>query len=93
MSTTAWIPKVPVLTSENWNLWKVEMKMLLIREKLWAIVCGREEKPPTDGTSAAAKRSLAEWEEKAERAVATIFPFLEPSAKKLLGEELNPLKL
>jgi hypothetical protein len=87
------MPKVPVLTSENWNLWKTEMKMLLIREKLWAIVCGREEKPPTDGTSAAAKRSLAEWEEKAERAVATVFPFLEPSAKKLLGEELNPLEL
>jgi hypothetical protein len=92
MSTT-WLPKVPVLTQENYNLWKVEMKMLLIREKLWAVVSGRDEKPSTEGSAASTKKALVEWEEKAERAYATIFPFLEPSAKTLLGEELDPVEL
>jgi len=89
------MPKIPILTTENWNLWKAEVKMLLIREKLWAVVCGRDEKPETDGTTATAKKNMAEWEDKAERATATIFPFLDGSAKKLLNTEelMNPVLL
>jgi hypothetical protein len=68
--STTWLPKVPVLTQENYNLWKVEVKMLLIREKLWAVVSGRDEKPSTEGSAASTKKALMEWEEKTERAYA-----------------------
>jgi hypothetical protein len=70
-------PKIPILSAENWNLWIAEVKMLLIWEKLWSVASGREAKPATDSTG------FAEWEEKAERAVPTIFPFLDDTWENL----------
>jgi hypothetical protein len=69
------------------------MKMLLIREKLWAVVSSCDKKPFAKGLAAFTKKALAEWEEKAERAYATILPFLKPFAKTLLREELDLVEL
>jgi hypothetical protein len=80
-------PKIPILASENWNLWMAEIKMLLIREKLWSVASGREKK------SATRSADSGDWEEKAERAVATIFPFLDDTAKRLYGDEMDPVVL
>ena len=62
--------------------------MHLIWESLWGYVDGTVVKPTDQGTEA-----FRAWKEKAEKAVATIFPFLDPMAQQLLGDLMDPSAL
>jgi hypothetical protein len=95
-ATTAAIVKIPLLTNRNWPTWKVQMKMHLIRESLWGYVDGTEAWPTAQDKENITKKeqeALKVWKDKAEKAVATIFPFLDPTAQQLLGDLMDPSAL
>jgi hypothetical protein len=62
------------------------MEMLLIRERLWSIVCKRRERP-----AAAAARN--QWDDDAERATATIFLYLDERAERHVQNLRDPIEL
>ena len=63
------------------------MEMVLIREKLWSIVCKRKLRPEDDDAR------ILEWDEEAERATATIFLCLSEAAEKHVQDLRNPVKI
>ena len=63
------------------------MEMVLIREKLWSIVCKRKPRPEDDDAR------ILEWDEEAERATATIFLCLSEAAEKHVQDLRDPVKI
>ena len=66
------------------------MEMLLIKEKLWSIVCGRKTRPEGGSEDKATKGQL-EWDEEAERATAIIFLCLDEMAEHHVVDLRNPV--
>ena len=66
---TSSLVSIEKLTGSNYHTWKFDMKMMLMREELWAITNGKETLPK-DGTSK--DDVLQEWAKKDEKALATI---------------------
>jgi hypothetical protein len=72
---------------ENYAVWKSKMEMVLIREKLWGIVCERRTKPESGA------KAQADFDEDAERATATIFLYLSETAERYVRDVRNPVAL
>jgi hypothetical protein len=62
------------------------MEMVLIREKLWSIVCERRARPDSDKP-----KLLEAYEEDAERAMATIFLHLDDNTERYVRDLRNPV--
>jgi hypothetical protein len=63
------------------------MEMVLIREKLWGIVCERRTKPESGA------KAQADFEEDAESATATIFLYLSETAERYVRDVRDPVAL
>lgn len=61
------------------------MEMVLIREKLWGIVCERRTKPESGA------KAQADFDEDAERATATIFLYLSETAERYVRDVRDPV--
>lgn len=61
------------------------MEMVLIREKLWGIVCERRTKPESGA------KAQTEFDEEAERATATIFLYLSETAERYVRDLRDPV--
>ena len=83
---------VPKLDSGNYDTWKTKMEMLLIREKLWAIVCRRKLRPE-GGTDDKPTKAQIEWDDEAERATATIFLYLGNMAERYVYALRDPVAI
>lgn len=70
---------------ENYTVWKSKMEMVLIREKLWGIVCERRTKPESGA------KAQTDFDEEAERATATIFLFLSETAERYVRDLRDPV--
>jgi hypothetical protein len=81
---------VPKLQSGNYRTWKTKMEMLLIREKLWGIVCQRRTRPE-GGTEEKPTKAQTEFDDDAERATATIFLYLDEMAESHISSLRNPV--
>ena len=79
VSTVTVIP----LNGTNYPSWKVQCRMVLVREGLWGIVAGTEE--PLDPAADAAK-----YISRRDRALATIVLAVDPSLLYLLGDPVDP---
>ena len=66
-------------SSTNSSTWKIQCKMVLIKEGMWSIINGTETKPEGN---AERKAKLAAWRDKA---LATIVLVMEPSLLYLVG--------
>ena len=73
------------LKGTNYPTWKVQCRMALIREGLWGIVAGTEERP--DSTDA---DKLAKYLVRRDRALSTIVLAVDPSLLYLLGDPEDP---
>jgi gag-polypeptide of LTR copia-type len=62
------------------------MEMVLIREKLWSIVCEKRARPDSDGS-----KLLEVYEEDAERAMATIFLHLDDNTERYVRDLRDPV--
>jgi len=62
------------------------MEMVLIREKLWSIVCERRARPDSDKP-----KLLEAYEEDAERAMATIFLYLDDNTERYVRDLRDPV--
>jgi hypothetical protein len=71
---------------ENYGSWKTKMEMVLIREKLWSIVCERRARPDSDKP-----KLLEAYEEDAERAMATIFLHLDDNTERYVRDLRDPV--
>jgi hypothetical protein len=82
------------------------MEMLLIRERLWSIVCQRQLRPTPAASSSSSRTrnnnnttspeidaAALEWDENAERATATIFLYLDERAERVVIDIRNPVEL
>ena len=67
------------LNGSNYNTWKIQCKMALLKQQLWGIVSGKETAP--EGAA-----ELAEFEIKRDKALATLVLAVDPSLLYLLGE-------
>ena len=74
------------LNGTNYPSWKVQCRMVLVRESLWGIVAGTEQ-PPDPATEAA---NYAKYVSRKDRALATIVLAVHPSLLYLLGDPVDP---
>ena len=70
---------IVLLNGSNYNTWKIQCKMALLKQQLWGIVSGTETAPE-------AAAELAEFEIKRDKTLATLVLAVEPSLLYLLGE-------
>jgi hypothetical protein len=61
------------------------MEMVLVREKLWSVVCERRVKPESG------PKAQADYDDDAERATATIFLYLSETAERYVRELRDPV--
>jgi hypothetical protein len=86
MDTTEIRRACPLLRGpENYTVWKSKMEMVLIREKLWGIVCERRTKPESGA------KAQTDFDEESERATATIFLFLSETAERYVRDLRDPV--
>lgn len=85
--------RIPLLTSANYDTWKTRMEMLLIRERLWPIVCQRRTRPEGFGLGEDVSRAQHEFDDEAERATATIFQYLDDSSERMVRDLRDPAEL
>ena len=84
-ATVSTVTVIP-LNGTNYLSWKVQCRMVLMREGLWGIVAGTEE-PPDPATDAA---KYAKYILRRDRALATIVLAVDPSLLYLLGDPVDP---
>ena len=60
------------LSGSNYNTWKIQCKMALLKQQLWGIVSGTE-------TAPAGADELAEYQIKKDKVLATLVLAVEPS--------------
>ena len=68
--------RMPTLTGKNYDTWKLRMRSVLVRNKLWAYVNGTKPKPvpaSPDGPTAQEIAAIALWEEEDFRAISDLF--------------------
>ena len=70
---------------ENYSVWKTKIEMVLIREKLWGIVCKRRTKPESGA------KAQTDYEDDAERATATMFLYLSEEAERYVRDLRDPV--
>ena len=75
----------PLRGPENYGSWKTRMEMVLIREKLWGIVCERRTK------SESGAKAQADFDDEAERATATIFLHLDDNIERYVQYIRDPV--
>ena len=72
------------LKGSNYPTWKLQFRMVLMREELWTIVDGKEEAPEAAG-------QLVKFNARKDRALAIIVLSVEPSLLYLLGDPNDPV--
>lgn len=72
---------------ENYAVWKSKMEMVLIREKLWSIVCERRTKPESGA------KAQTDFDDDAEKATATIFLYLSETAERYVRDIRDPVEV
>ena len=70
----------------NYNTWKIQCKMALMKENLWSIVSGTEVAPAATETE-----KLAKFIARRDKALAIIVPSVDTSLLYLLGEPEDPV--
>ena len=101
ISTSATRYNIEPLKANNYSAWKEKMKMILIKEKNWRIVSGKETKPkwmpPTSDPERAPTeehlRAVEKWEEKAEDAVASICLAIDSSQSVHVKNITDPMEI
>ena len=80
------------LNETNYNTWKVQCRMVLMREGLWRIVDGTEVEPVDNGLVGQGSNAAAinKYIARKEKALATIVLSIEPSLLYLVGDPQEP---
>ena len=80
------------LSAVNYNSWKIKMEMILIRERLWPVVCQRKVRP-SDTSSDKPTPAQLEYDDEAERATATLFLCLGDAPLRHVMALRNPVQV
>lgn len=75
-----------LLNGVNYPTWKIQCRMVLIRDGVWSIVNGSEKVPASADTD-----KLAKFMARSDKALATIVLSVEPSLLYLLGDPVDPV--
>ena len=79
------VASIVPLNESNYPTWKVQCRMVLVRDGLWEIVSGKETAPGTDTDG-----SLTKFNSRKDRALATIVLAVEPALLYLIGDPKDP---
>ena len=77
---------IALLKGSNYPTWKLQCRMVLMREGLWSIVSGTEQAPANEEVE-----SVAKFTARKDRALALIVLSIEPSLLYLLGDPDDPV--
>ena len=96
-STSKLSVRIDQLTAYNYDTWKTKMEMLLIWERLWAVVSEKKTRPKAKGkekedSDEPTDTQLA-FDEEAEQATATIFLYLSDSVGRNVRGIRDPVQL
>jgi len=78
---------IPLKGATNYQTWKVQVRMALIRENLWHIVNGTEQAPAPDSSD------YSKFSARRDKALATIVLTLDPELIYLIGDAEDPIKV
>ena len=76
------------LNGSNYATWKIQCRMVLIRDGLWSLVNGTETKPDSSDVDKCAK-----FMGRSDKALATIVLAVDPSLLYLLGDPDDPVRV
>ena len=79
---------IPLKGRENYQTWKVQAKMALIRDGLWSIVNETETMPNEDETE-----KFGKFCTRRDKALATIVLTIDPELIYLIGDAENPVNV
>ena len=92
LKSTSVTYNIPLLSSNNYASWSIQMKMILKERRVWRVVTGEETKPDSTaaiyesasettslGQQTPYERDLAAFEEKLDKANAVLFATISPS--------------
>ncbi|GFY12109.1 f-box only protein 38 [Trichonephila clavipes] len=85
----AGVERIQLLNKSNWNLWKENMKFLLMEQGCWSFIEGME--PPLDETTAT-RRDNSEHKQQQDRALATIYYGIDEQYRTLISSTTSPSK-
>ena len=77
---------IALLKGSNYPTWKLQCRMVLMREGLWSIVSGTEQAPANEEVE-----NVAKFAARRDRALALIVLSIEPSLLYLLGDPDDPV--
>ena len=86
MATNNTVSVIP-LKGTNYPTWKVQCQMALMKDGLWAIVNGSEERPTGDANA------VAKFNVRWDRALAIIVLSIDPALLYFVGEPTNPIEV
>jgi hypothetical protein len=76
----------PLKGPENYGSWKTKMKMVLIWEKLWSIMCKKRARLDSNES-----KLLEVYKEDAKRVMATIFLHLDDNIERYVRDLQDPV--
>ena len=77
---------VVLLNGSNYPTWKIQCRMVLIRDGVWSIVNGTESAPDSSDADKSAK-----FMARSDKALATIVLAIDPALLHLLGDPVDPV--
>ena len=77
---------IALLKGSNYPTWKLQCRMVLMREGLWSIVSGTEQAPANEEVE-----NVAKFAARRDRALALIVLSIDPSLLYLLGDPDDPV--
>ena len=79
------------LNDKNYNTWKVQVRMHLIRENLYGFIDGSETEPVTESPpSSSQEAELCKFRQRRDKAFASIVLVIDPKVLYLLGDPQDP---
>ena len=80
---------VMLLNGANYATWKIQCRMVLIRDGLWSLVNGTDEAPNKDTHA----ENYAKFMNRSDKALATIVLAVDPALLYLLGDPTDPVRV
>jgi hypothetical protein len=79
------IPGIPLLKGSNYGTWRIQCRMVLMRDGLWSIV--NEDEIAPEGNNEAIRK----FNDRRDKALSTIVMLVDPSLLYLLNDPVDPV--
>ncbi|GBN43408.1 hypothetical protein AVEN_82718-1 [Araneus ventricosus] len=81
--------RIELLTRDNYETWKIQMRTLLVKSDLWTYVGGLKVKPELIDGNAESREAWCEWTETGEKAKADLILCISPAELKQIKNSVT----